>query len=414
MNKTIMREYAHLLTVSGIHVRRGEEVIIRAQLDQPEFVEMVVRECYRAGAAKVNVEWSYQPLEKIHVRYRSSDVLSRVEDWEKAKLQHQVDTLPAMLYLISEDPDGQRGMNQEKNAKAIQARYPIIKPYRKAMENRYKWCIAAVPGRAWAKKMFPGLRAGAAIEKQWEAILYTMRMTRTLGGEPQDGIAAWKEHNADMIARCDYLNSLGIRELEYHAANGTDLRVGLLENSLFCGGIEKTLSGEEFNPNMPTEEVFTSPKRGQAEGIVYSSKPLSYRGQLIDHFRIRFEGGRAVEVHAEQGEDLLRQMIAMDEGASYLGECALVPYHSPISQSGLTFYETLFDENAACHLALGAGYTNTVRDYERYTLEELHAMGINESMNHVDFMIGTEDLAVTAHTADGRQVPLFRDGDWAF
>ena len=165
---------------------------------------------------------------------------------------------------------------------------------------------------------------------------------------------------------------------------------------------------------MPTEELFITPKRGLAEGIVYSSKPLSYRGQIIDHFWIRFHEGKAVEAYAEQSNDLLQQMITMDEGAAYLGECALVPYHSPISQSGLTFFETLFDENASCHLAMGAGYSNTVKDYDKYTLEQLHEMGVNDSMIHVDFMIGTEDLSVIAHTRDGRSVPLFENGDWAF
>lgn len=414
MKKTVLRDYARLLAVMGIRVRKGDEVIVQAELDQPEFVEMVVKECYRAGAEKVSVEWSHQPISKLNVNSRSLKSLSHMEDWEVAKLKHRVDRLPAMLYLTSEDPDGLRGMNQSKNAKAMQARYGIIKPLRDAMENKYKWCIAAVPGKAWAKKMFPGMRASAAIEKQWEAILYTMRMTKTLGGEPVDGVEAWKAHNADVTARCEYLNKLGIEKLEYKASNGTDLTVGMIDKGLFCGAEEVTMGGEAFNPNMPTEEVFTSPMRGQAEGIVYSSKPLSYRGEIIDNFSVRFHEGRVVEVHAEKNEELLRQMISMDEGAAYLGECALVPYHSPISQSGLTFYETLFDENAACHLALGFGFTNAIRDYEKYTNEQLHEMGVNDSMIHVDFMIGTSDLAITAITRDGRRVPLFKNGDWAF
>jgi aminopeptidase len=188
----------------------------------------------------------------------------------------------------------------------------------------------------------------------------------------------------------------------------------MIDNALFCGGGEYTLGGEYFNPNMPTEEIFVSPKRGVAEGIVYSSKPLSWRGQVIDKFSVRFEGGRAVEVHAEQNEELLKQMVSMDEGAAFLGEVALVPYSSPICQSGLTFFETLFDENAACHLAMGAGFTNTIRDYDKYTLDELHEMGINDSMIHVDFMVGTEDLSVVAHTRDGKDIQLFKDGNWAF
>ena len=198
------------------------------------------------------------------------------------------------------------------------------------------------------------------------------------------------------------------------AANGTDFTVELIPEGIFCGGSEHTLGGEEFNPNIPSEEIFTSPKAGCAEGLVVASLPLSYRGQLIENFSMRFEGGKVVEVKAEKGEELLRQMVSMDAGAAMLGECALVPYTSPIRESGITFYETLFDENAACHLALGRGFTNCIKDYDKYTLQELHAMGINESMIHVDFMIGTEDLSVTAVTESGERVAIFVDGTWAF
>ncbi|MBQ7320155.1 MAG: aminopeptidase [Clostridia bacterium] len=414
MKKTTLKEYARLLAVTGLGIKKGDEVIVNAGLDQPDFVRMVVEECYRAGAAKVEVEWHYQPLSKLHVRHRSLKTLSTVEEWEKAKMAHRAERLPAMLHLISEDPDGLKGMNQKKNSQAMQARYPIIKPFRDQMDNKYKWCIAAVPGKEWAKKMFPELRPAAAVEKLWEVILYTVRMTDAIGGNACDGVEAWKAHNAQFNTRCEYLNSLGIESLHLTAANGTDLTVGMIDNALFCGGGEYTLGGEWFNPNMPTEEIFISPKRGVAEGIVYSSKPLSWRGQVIDKFSVRFEGGRAVEVHAEQNEELLKQMVSMDEGAAFLGEVALVPYSSPICQSGLTFYETLFDENAACHLAMGAGFTNTIRDYDKYTLDELHEMGINDSMIHVDFMVGTADLSVVAHTRDGKDIQLFKDGNWAF
>ncbi|MBQ7338179.1 MAG: aminopeptidase [Clostridia bacterium] len=414
MKKSALKAYARLLAVSGLGIRMGDEVVIVADLDQPEFVRMVVEECYQAGAEKVNVEWRYQPLEKVHVRHRTLKVLSTVEEWEKAKYAHRAERLPALLRLISEDPDGLKGMNQKKNSRAMQLKYPIIKPYEDQMENKYKWCVAAVPGRAWAKKMFPEMRPMAAMEKLWQVILYTVHMSDSIGGEIVDGVAAWKEHNEQFRARCEYLNALDIVSLHIRGGNGTDLTVGLVNNGLFCGGGEYTLSGEWFNPNMPTEEIFTTPKRGDAEGIVYSTKPLSYRGQLIENFSVRFEGGRAVEVHAEKNEALLKEMISMDEGAAFLGEVALVPAKSPISSSGLTFYETLFDENASCHLALGAGYTNTVRDYDKYTLEELHAMGINDSMIHVDFMIGTEDLCVVARTVRGKEIVIFRDGNWAF
>ena len=215
---------------------------------------------------------------------------------------------------------------------------------------------------------------------------------------------------ASLIAR----TGAGIVSLEYKSSNGTDLTVGMIENCLFMGGGEYTEGGEYFNPNMPTEEVFITPMRGKAEGIVYATKPLSYRGELIENFSIRFEDGRAVEVHAERGEDLLRQMISMDDGASYLGECALVPWNSPINNTGLLFYNTLFDENACCHLALGRGFSNCLKDYEKMTFEECTAAGINDSMIHEDFMIGAPDLSITAKLKDGTEMPIFRDGTWAF
>ncbi len=408
MKKTVLRKYAQLIAKMGGRVQKGQDVIIQAELDQPEFVKMVAEECYALGARRVRVEWSYQPLTKVTQKKCSLKTLSHMEDWEVAKLKHASETLPVRIYLESEDPDGLKGVDQAKMSKASQARYKIIKPYREAMENKYQWCIAAVPGAAWAKKVFPNESRARAIEKLWEAILYTARVD-------DDPIAAWEAHNKDLASRCDYLNSLGIETLELRASNGTDLRVGMIEDALFMGGAEAAQgSGIVFNPNIPSEEVFTSPRAGEAEGVVYSSRPLSYRGELIENFSIRFEGGKAVEVHAEKNEELLKEMIAMDEGAACLGEVALVPFNSPIRNSGILFYNTLFDENAACHLALGHGFTNVLRDYDRYTVKECYEKGINDSMIHVDFMIGTEDLSVTALTRDGRRVPIFRDGNWAF
>ena len=251
MKKTTLKEYARLLAVTGLNIKKGDEVIVNTALDQPEFVRMVVEECYRAGAAKVEVEWHYQPLSKLHVRHRSLKTLSTIEEWEKAKMEHRAERLPAMLHLISEDPDGLKGMNQKKNSQAMQARYPIIKPFRDQMDNKYKWCIAAVPGKEWAKKMFPELRPAAAVEKLWEVILYTVRMTDGIGGTACDGVEAWKAHNAQFNTRCEYLNSLGIESLHLTSANGTDLKIGMIEDAQFCGGGEHTLGGEEFNPNIP-------------------------------------------------------------------------------------------------------------------------------------------------------------------
>ncbi len=407
MKKTVLREYARLIARAGVNVQKGQEVIVRAGLDQPEFVAMVVEELYKAKARKVTVDWSYDPLTKLHVRYQSVKTLGEVTDWQKAKQEYHCNIVPATLYIMSEDPDGLKGVNMEKMAKARKLSYPILKPYRDRMDGMNQWCIAAVPGKAWAKKVFPGLRTSQAMEKLWEAILFTSRV-----GE--DSVKAWEEHNANLKKRCEYLNALGIEKLHYTADNGTDLTVGMIQEACFCGGGEVSRQGIYFNPNIPTEECFISPMRGQAEGIVYSTKPLSYNGQLIENFSMRFENGKVVEAHAEKGEELLNTMLDMDEGARYLGECALVPEKSPIAESGLLFYNTLFDENASCHLAVGRGYTDTIRDHHSKSLEECRALGINESMIHEDFMIGCATMNIDAVCEGGKVVPIFRNGNWAF
>ncbi len=407
MKKTVLREYARLIVRCGVNVQKGQEVLIYADLDQPEFVQLVVEEAYKAKASKVIVEWNFQPLTKLHYRYQSVKTLGTVPEWQLARQEHFCQVLPARIHLISEDPDGLKGINMEKVSKARQMSYPILKPYRDRRENKEQWCIAAVPGPAWAKKVFPGLRTSVAMEKLWEAIISTSRVN-------EDPIQAWEEHNADLKARCDYLNSLKIKSLHYTADNGTDLTVGMIDEGCWKGGGDTSLQGIYFNPNIPTEECFITPKRGQAEGIVYSTKPLSYRGQLIDKFSLRFENGKAVEAKAELGEELLKTMISMDEGAAYLGECALVPQHSPICESGILFYNTLFDENAACHLAMGMGFADTIVDFENKSLEECRALGVNDSMIHEDFMIGCDSMNIDATCEDGKVVPIFRNGNWAF
>jgi len=407
MKKTRLRSYARLIARMGCNVQKGQDVFLTASIEQPEFTAMVVDELYKAGARKVFVQLDYQPLEKLHVRHRSVKSLTTVESFEEEKLKYMAEKKPIRLFLTSEDPDGLKGMNIEKMSKGQQGRYPVVKPYRDAIEGKHQWCIAGVPGLAWAKKMFPNEPKGRAVEKLWEAILTTARVD-------EDPIAAWEAHNKDLHDRCAYLNSLGIDTLEYSASNGTHLTVGMIPEARFCGGGETTDKGVFFNPNMPTEECFISPMKGKAEGIVYSSKPLSYQGQLIDNFWIRFENGRAVESGAEQGADLLKTMLEMDEGSAMLGECALVPQKSPIAESGLLFYNTLFDENAACHLAVGTGFPDTIRDFDKKTLEECRALGINESMIHVDFMIGCDSMNIDAICADGSTVAIFRNGNWAF
>lgn len=408
MKKTVLQRYAHLIAKTGVHIQPGQEVVVRAGLDQPEFVQMVVQECYKLGASLVTVEWNYQPLTKTRFRYAKTNVLAKVEEWEIAKLKHRVETMPAFIHIESDDPDGLSGMNQKKFATVSQKRYPILKPYSDEMENKYQWCIAAVPGNKWAKKVFPELRVSAAVEKLWEMILMTSR------ADGEDPVAAWDAHNADLAARCEYLNNLRPVELRYHSKNGTDFTVGLIPEGQFEGGAAKTLSGTVYNPNIPSEEVFTSPMKGKAEGTVVATRPLSYQGQLIENFSLTFHEGKVVSVKAEKNQGLLEKMVAMDENACYLGECALVPYDSPIRNSEVTFFNTLFDENACCHLALGMGFTECIRGYETKTLEECRALGINDSIIHVDFMIGSEDLSIDAVDVSGQLHPIFRDGNWAF
>lgn len=409
MKKSVLKQYARLIARTGANVQKGQSVLIVAGLDQPEFIELLAAECYRAGASEVEVEWRHQPLTRLAVRYKSAKKLGEVKAWEEEKQKWQAENLPARIVVLSEDPDGLTGINQAKYAKGMQARYQKLRPYIDARENREQWCIAAVPGVKWAKKVFPELPKGRAVEKLWEVIL---SCSRALEGDPEEN---WRLHNLELKARADRLNAMDLVSLEYRSANGTDLKVGLIPEALFLGGAERCpVNSVLYDPNIPSEELFITPKAGSAEGIVHATMPLVFQGVLIEDFWLRFEGGKVMELHAEKNEEALRTLVSMDEGAAMLGECALVPYASPIRESGILFYNTLFDENAACHLALGRGYSSNIRDYENYSLEELRAMGVNDSMVHEDFMIGSEDLSITGVTAAGERVAIFRDGGWAF
>ena len=409
MKKTVLKGYARLIARTGAAVQKGQPVIIVAGLEQPEFIELLAAECYRAGASEVEVDWRHQPLTRLAVRYKSAKKLGEVKAWEEEKQRWQTEALPARIVVLSEDPDGLAGIDQAKYAAGMQARYQKLRPYIDARENREQWCIAAVPGEKWAKKVFPELPKGRAVERLWEAIL---SCSRALEGDPLEN---WRLHDLDIKARAEALNAMGLTALEYRDPNGTELRVGLIPEALFLGGAERCpVNGVEYNPNIPSEELFVTPRAGDAGGVVHATRPLAVQGVLIEDFWLRFEGGRVVELHAEKNEDALRTLVGMDEGAAMLGECALVPYESPIRESGILFYNTLFDENAACHLALGRGYSSNIRDYEKYSLDELRAMGVNDSMVHEDFMIGSAELDITGLTASGERLPIFRSGGWAF
>lgn len=407
MNKTRLQKYARLIVKCGLNVQKGQEVIIRCDLDQPDFVAMCVEECYKCGAERVKVEWAYMPVTKLNFIYRSLETLSEFTAVEKAEWERKVEKLTCLLWLDSDDPDGLNGTDNEKISKANQARYPFIKPYRDAIENKYQWCIAAVPGKAWAQKIYPAISAEDAVEKLWEDILLCSRVD-------ENPVKAWDTHNKNLAKHCEVLNKYKFTMLEYKSANGTDFTVGLNEKGIFLGGGEYALgSNIYYNPNIPSEEVFTSPMRGIAEGKVVATKPLSYQGKLIENFWMRFENGKVVEVGAEKNKDLLEKMVSMDEGAAYLGEVALIGYDSPINNTGILFYNTLFDENASCHLAVGRGFNNCLENYENYSVEQCEQLGINSSMIHVDFMIGSKDMSIIGVTKDGKRVQIFKDGNWA-
>lgn len=407
MKKGILKKYARLIAEVGANVQKGQEVRLRAQTEVADFAAMVAEECYKLGAKQVTFEWVNDKCSKLAYKHESKKTLSQVKPWQEERMKDWVKNLPVRIFIESDDPDALKGVNQEKVAGATAAKAAVFKPYRDQMDNKYQWVIAGAAGKAWAKKVFPNDRASVAVEKLWQAILQTSRVT-------DDPIKAWNDHNADLLNRSNYLNSLNLTALKYRSKKGTDLTVGLIDDGIFMGGGENTLGGVYYNPNIPTEEVFTSPKAGVADGIVYASKPLSYQGEIIEDFSITFKNGKAVDVKAGKNEELLRKLINMDEHACILGECALVPFDSPINNTGILFLNTLYDENCCCHLALGRGFNNCLKNFENLSFEECKQKGINDSIIHVDFMIGTADLEIDGITKDGKTVAIFRNGNWAF
>ena len=408
MNKTILRNYAKLIVKMGANVQKNQDVIIVASVDDNYFVKYVVEECYKAKARKVTVDWISDDVTRLNYKYQKAKTLGEVTEWRKAKLQYEVDTLPARIYIESGDPDALNGLDQDKITEARRLSGPIIMEYREKMDNKYQWTICGIPGVKWAQKVFPNETKSNALKKMWDAIVKTTR----LEGNP---IENWQKHNANLKEKYTKLNELKIKTLYYKSSNGTDFNVSINENMIFEGGDESTFAGVVYNPNMPTEECFTSPIKTSANGWVYASKPLSVMGKVVDNFAFKFENGKIVEVKAknEEHKEVLEKLISLDEGARQLGEVALVPFDSPVNQTGLLFYNTLYDENACCHLAIGRAFEECIRDYQTKTEEEIKAIDLNKSMIHVDFMIGTADLSIEALTYDGKKVQIFKDGTWA-
>ena len=408
MKKSILKGYAHLIAKVGANVQKGQYVTVVANLDQETLVNFIVEDCYKLGAKLVDVEWRSDKITKTQYKKASIKALSEFPEWKIEKQKYINKTLPSIIFIESEDPDSMKGVNQKKVAEVHKNVISVTKPFRDERDNKYQWVVAGAASKAWAKKVFPDLPASKAVEKLWDAILKTSRFTEN----PEK---SWEEHNANLAKHANHLNLLNLDYLHYESSNGTNFKVWLNEKAIWLAGGETIKhTGVYYNPNIPTEECFTTPIAGKAEGIVFSTKPLSYNGELIENFSIRFEKGKVVEVHAEKGEHVLKEMIAMDEGASRLGEVALVPYDSTINNTGILFFSTLYDENAACHLALGLGFNNAIKDYEKYSYDELKKMGVNDSGIHVDFMIGSKDLSITGYTRDGKKVQIFKNGNWAF
>ena len=409
VSQNLLQKYAELIVRTGANVRPGQVVQLTISVEQHDFAALVVEECYKAGAKKVNVEWTFDRQSKLNYLYAQEDTLATVLPWEEEKLRQMVSDLPVRIYIASEDPDAMSGVDPEKLSAVMRRRGAVIKPYRNAIDGKHQWVIAAYPSVPWAKKCFPEASDEEAVDRLWDAILKTVRVR-----EGNDPVAAWKEHTDFIEKKAAWLNAQAFASLRYKSANGTDFTVDLIPGARWEGaGALNPVNQAFYIPNMPTEEIFTSPIAGKCEGTLVAVKPLSWNSQLIEDFSITFKNGRAVSCKAAKGQELLEKMIAMDEGAAMLGEVALVPKESPVNQCGFLFYETLFDENACCHCALGAGFKEVLPGGDDLTVEEAREKGINDSIIHVDFMVGADDLFIDGVRADGSTEPIFRHGTWA-
>lgn len=407
MKKSLLKEYARLIASSGANIQKGQYVVIRTPISNEDFAAMVANECYKLGAKRVVYQWQSSVLDKLDYRYAKTQVLGELTPMEMGLQEFETNELAVLIWLDADDPDGLAGVDPKKFAAIRERRLTQTRELTEKRENKYQWCIAGCPSDNWAKKVFPGLSKKQAREKLWEAILLT---SRALDG---NGIANWKLHEATLKEKTDKLNALRLKKLHYSSSNGTDFTVGLNPDVIFLAGGEKTIQGVFFEPNIPSEECFTSPLKGVAEGTLVASKPLVYQGQIIENFSISFHEGKAISVQAEKGQEVLEGILHLDDGSAYLGECALVPFDSPINKTGLLFFNTLYDENACCHLALGRGFTQLYPGFEKMSSDEVYAKGINKSSSHVDFMIGTADLEIVGTKETGEEVVLFRNGTWA-
>ena len=410
MKKSLIKKYARVIANKGIGLREGQQVVVNAPVSAYEFVELLVEELYKCKASRVEVQWSDAAIMKAKYKYESEETLKELPKHVKEKAKYTYRNRIARISISSSDPDGMKGIDFNKLKISRKASAPLNKylsdPY---MASLVQWCVAAIPNPKWAKKVFPNLTTAKAMDALWDAILKANYVL-----EDNDPVKAWQEHDDYLHEKAELLNSYNFKKLIYKASNGTDFEIGLVDNHIWAGGSEGKIDDiPEFNPNMPTEEIFTMPHKHQVNGKVVSTKPLSYQGVLIENFYFIFKDGKVVEAKAEKGQEALDSMLSVDEGSKMLGEVALVPYHSPISESNILFYNTLFDENASCHLALGNAYSMNIKDGTITPEEQLKPLGYNSSLIHVDFMIGTSDLSIKGVLQDGQVIDVFLNGDFA-
>jgi len=401
------QQYARLLVKLGVNVQPGQELVVRCTAETAPFVRLVAKAAYEAGAKEVIVHFGDEILKRLRYENAPMEVFESVPAWEAESMNYYAARGAAFLSIVSDDPEAMKGVDHTKIAARTVAADAAFRPYYERMDkNELQWCVAAVPSPVWAKRVFPEKSEEDAVAALWRAIFKTVRV-----GENAE--EKWQEHGRLLAEHSRKLNEKRFKKLRYQNSLGTNFTVGLAQDHIWAGGMDTTAGGVTFFANMPTEEVFTMPDCEQAEGVLKSALPLSHQGSLIRNFTLVFHEGKVVEYHAEEGEETLKMILDTDEGSKRLGEVALVPYDSPISQSGILFLQTLFDENASCHFALGQCYPNNMQGGELLSKEELREKGGNCAMNHVDFMVGTSDLTIAGIAADGTKTVIFKDGSWA-
>ena len=406
--QTLQERYADLVLKKGVNIQKNQALVINAPIEGVEFVRLVAKKAYDLGAKNVHINWADDELTFLKYKHASDEVIENVPGWKVDMQEGFAEDGAAFLSIHATDPDLLKDIDPQRIAAANKAAGVALRKFREyTMNDIVTWSVISIPTRAWAQKIYPEKTADEAVSALWDTIY---KMVRVDGEDP---IEVWNKHNQRLENAFITLNDKQYTKLHLKAP-GTDLEVGLPKGHIWHGGAAVSASDIIFNPNMPTEEVYTSPHKYHVNGTVSSTKPLNYGGQLIDEFQLTFKDGKVVDFQAKSGEEALKNLLDADEGARRLGEMALVPDASPISQSGLIFYNTLFDENASCHIALGKAYPTTVENGEDMSEEELDKNGINDSMVHVDFMIGSDKINIDGIKADGTAEAVFRNGAWAF